>query len=97
MEFLLNIRAETLYILLGVVMGAICALHIISVLCKEKTSKMLQYVNIFLHIMLFGVLLISNISIELAVAFYMVSIYVYVTANHIAYSRKRREEKSDDL
>ena len=97
MELILNIPTETLYILLGVMLGAICALHIISALCKEKASKMLQYVNVFLHILLFGILLLSEIKIDLAVAFYMISLYVYVAVRYAVYRGGKRGGKKNDL
>ena len=97
MEFLLNIPRETLYILLGIVMGAICALHIIGAFCSGILSKALQYVNIFLHIVLFCVLMIAECGIAVSVAFYMVSLYLYISLKDAARSRKARREKQNDL
>ena len=97
MEFLLNIPKETLYILLGIVLGAICALHIICSFCSGILSKVLQYVNIFLHILLFPILLLAEIGISYSVAFYMALLYLYVSIGSLSQKRKARKEKQNDL
>ena len=97
MQFLLNIPKETLYISMGIVLGAICALHIIASFCSGILSKLLQYVNIFLHILLFPILLLAEIGISYSVAFYMASLYLYVSIGAFAQKRKRRKEKENDL
>ena len=97
MEFLLNIPKETLYILLGIVMGAICALHIIGAFCSGNLSKILKYVNIFLHILLFPILLLGGFEITYSVAFYMALLYLYVSIGSLGQKRRARKETENDL
>ena len=97
MEFILNIPSSTLYILLGVVTGAICALHIISGCCGGILSKILQYVNIFLHILLFCLLLLADFGITYSLAFFMALLYLYVSVNAISRKRKARKETGCDI
>ena len=97
MEYLLNIPKETLYILLGIVMGAICALHVIGAFCSGILSKILQFVNIFLHIILFFALLLAECNLAISVALFMVSLYLYVSIRETVWHRRTRKERKDDL
>ena len=100
MEYLINLPKETLYIFVGCVMGAICALHIIGAFCSGISAKILQFVNIFLHISLFFILLLAECNISVAVAFYMISLYLFVSVRETLWRKKTRtarKEKQNDL
>ena len=102
MEFLLNLTKETLYVIMGITGGAICALHFVSVLAKKTIAKISQYVNIFLHIALFCVLLLSNTAIEVSVAVFMTSAFIYVLVyylhcKHTEYKKASADRKKTEI
>ncbi len=106
MSFLLNLTEETLNIITGIFGGAVCALHFASVLTEKNIAKISQYVNIFLHIFLFGALMLSGASIEKGVAVFMASAFLYVLISFVKheYGKRRgakeqnpKEEESRDL
>ena len=74
--------------------GAICALHFVSVLARETIAKISQYVNIFLHIALFCVLLLSSITIEISFAIFMTSAFIYVLIYYIRYEMSMRKSRN---
>ena len=91
MELLLNLTNEALYTVIGITGGAICALHFVSVLTKGISAKIAQYVNIFLHIILFCVLLLSDAKIDVAVTVFMASVFLYVLISFIKYEAEKRK------
>lgn len=104
MEFLLDLTKDSLIIISGILGGVICALHFITTLAKGNIAKISQYVNIILHIILFGVLLISQIAIEVGVAVFMSSVFIYTLLSFIKQEWDKRrntaqsgEEAQDDL
>lgn len=104
MEFLLNLAEEAPLLLPGITGGAICALHFVSVLTKEKIAKILQYVNIVLHIFMFFVLMLSKIAIDVCVAVFMFSAFLYTLITFIKYKQSEKvseplngKEAQDDL
>ena len=68
-------------------------LHIVSLVARGKTAKIINFVNIFLHIALFIPMLNSRFSIEEAVLVYMISIFFYTLFAVIGYRRQCRYEK----
>lgn len=96
MDFLLNLTKEALYVVIGITGGAICALHFVSALTNEKIAKISQYVNIFLHIILFCELLLSEMKIEESVLVFMASVFLYVLVSYIkAVVDKKRLSKEN--
>ena len=91
MQFLLNLPESTLIIIMSILGGVICALHIASALGKKLLAKISQYVNIFLHICLFCLLLLSGTGIDIGVAVFMASAFVYVLTSFIRYEYERRK------
>ena len=82
---------------MGITGGAICALHFVSSLSKKKIAKIAQYVNIFLHILLFCELMLGEIEIDVSVAVFMASVFVYVLSGFLKYETdKRRETKNEE-
>ena len=77
--------------MIGITGGAICALHFVSVLTKETSAKIAQYVNIILHIVLFCLLLLCEIKIDVAVAVFMASAFLYVLISFIKYEAEKRK------
>ena len=85
MELLLSITKETWYIVIGTMMGAICALHILSALSSGLISKIEQYADIFLHILLFAALLFMGAAIEVTVLLFTVSLFAFVAVRFVRY------------
>ena len=95
MEFLLNLTDTTLIIIMGILGGAICALHFACALAKKNIAKIAQYVNITLHIMLFCALMLSQIGIDVGVAVFMTSIFLYTLISFVKYESDRRSGEGD--
>ena len=84
-DLIFNVSKETLYTVLGVMMGAICALHLLSAMGRGVMARIEQYANIFLHILLFAALLLLGVSIEITVLIFTVSLFVFVSVRYIRY------------
>ncbi len=68
-------------------------LHIVSLVARGKTAKIINFVNIFLHIALFIPMLNNRFEIEEAVLVYMISIFFYTLFAVIGYRRQCRRER----
>ena len=90
MQFLLNLPESTLIIIMSILGGVICALHTASALGKRLLAKISQYVNIFLHICLFCLLLLSGVGIDVGVAVFMASAFIYVLISFIKHEYEKR-------
>ena len=90
MDLLLNLTKEVLYVTAAITGGAIRALHLTCVLAKEKLAKLLQYVNISLHILLFGILMLAEVKIDLTVAFFSCSVFLYVLISYLKYEIRKK-------
>ena len=55
-------------------------LHFVSEMLSEKTRKITKYVNIFLHICLFFILMLHKIPLEEVALLYLVSLLSYLCA-----------------
>lgn len=88
MDILLKISAESYSVIAFVMVGAACALHLISRVLTGEASKIIGYVNVFLHILLFGVIVLSEMAIDLAMLLYMVSLFVYTLTCFVKYERE---------
>ena len=65
----------------------IISIHIISAFMKDNIAKILQFVNIGLHIALFLILILSDIPIDEAVLSYMISVFTYLLVGYIRHGR----------
>ena len=97
MEFLLNLSNEVLYTVIGITGGAVCALHFVSVLTDGFISKCGQYVNIFLHIILFCTLLLAECRIEIAVAAFFASAFLYVLICYVKHTVTAKGRDDNEL
>ncbi len=70
----------------------IIALHVLALIFKETPSRILNFVNIFLHILIIPLLIYYNFTFEESVLLYMISITVYTGGAFIKF--KREEKKS---
>ena len=90
---ILNVPKEAFEILAYVMLGAACALHLLSAILKENIAKILQYVNVALHIFAFCVLMLAEVKIETAVLFYMASTFFAALVSYVGFEiEKRRGE-----
>lgn len=84
-----------------IILGVVCALHLLSQLTSGILAKSLAFVNIALHIGLLFVLMLEEIPIAEAVLAYMFSTFVYVLIFFVMHSlslhREQREEDENDL
>ena len=79
--------------------AAIILLHALATLTKGNVSKLLAYVNIFLHICLFFGLMILKAKLEILAISFMFSLFVYLLFSFAAYrfSTKRKREEDSEL
>ncbi len=68
-----------------VALGVCIILHVAAVCTPERASRILNYVNIGLHVVLVAVLAISGLTIEESVLAYLISLFVYTSASAIRY------------
>ena len=66
-------------------LAVLVVLHFVSLITKGKIAKISNYVNIFLHIVLFIPMLMNKFSIEEAVLVYMISFFIYTLFALIIY------------
>ena len=66
-------------------LGVCIILHVAAVCIPERASRILNYVNIGLHVVLVAVLAISGLTIEESVLAYLISLFVYTSASAIRY------------
>ena len=66
-----------------IVTAVVISLHIVTAFSKPMLAKILNYVNISLHIVLFLTLILENVPIDEAVMVYMFSIFVYLSARFV--------------
>ena len=81
-------------------LGVVCGVHIASRLAPGILSKILDVVNVCLHIALIFVLMIEEIPIEESVLCYMISVFVYTLCSFLAHrlhgnKRGVKEEEND--
>ena len=73
-------------------------LHFVSLVARGKMAKILNFVNIFLHIALFIPLLDNKFSIEEAVLVYMISLFAYTLFAVLLYRRAvKRSERLEKI
>ena len=78
---------QTLFTVLSIILSVnIVALHVLSVIFSDKISKIINFVNIALHILLIFAMLPAGAALELVALVFMFSLLVYV----IAYAVRRR-------
>ena len=75
----------------------IIALHIVSAFSKDKIAKILNFVNIGLHIVVFLFLLLADAVLELLALFMMCSILVYLLSAMLSLYVLRKRRADDDL
>ena len=92
---LLNLSKETLSIIIGITGGAVCALHIGCALVGGTLARLGQYLNIFLHVILFALLMLSGAAIDVALLFFMASVAIYTLTAYAKHEIEKRREKKD--
>lgn len=75
-------------------------MHAAAIFTKGNVSKIIQYVNIGLHLLLFVPMINAKFHIEEAVLVYLISFFAYTLISAFAYKREqaaaeRREEQSE--
>ena len=93
MEFLLNLSKETLNVIIGITGGAICTLHIGCALVGGTLARVGQYLNVFLHVLLFSLLMLSGAAIDVALLFFMASVALYTSAHYVKYQIEKGRGK----
>ena len=73
----------------------VISLHIVTAFSKSLPFKILNYVNIGLHIALFLTLILENVPIDEAVMVYMLSVFVYLAARLVRISTRGEGENRD--
>lgn len=88
----------TLTVVLWVALAVSCGLHLISFFLDNKIGKIVNFVNIALHIAYIPVMLFAKFKIDLAVLVYMISVFVYTLPRFIQQLLKeKRDEKEDKV
>ena len=85
------------YLLALLISLVIIALHIVSAFSKDKIAKILNFVNIGLHIVVFLFLLLADAVLELLALFMMCSILVYLLSAMLSLYVLRKRRADDDL
>ena len=85
------------YLLALLISFVIIALHIVSAFSKDKIAKILNFVNIGLHIVVFLFLLLADAVLELLALFMMCSILVYLLSAMLSLYVLRNRRADDDL
>ncbi len=83
-----------------VILGVAILLHIATQLIDGVPAKILAFVNIALHILLFVPLILDAVPIEEAVLLYAVSVFFYTAASyvrHLIAVRNAGKGEQDDL
>ena len=69
-------------------------LHIASAIVRGKLSKLLNYVNLALHIIFLIPMMTLGLTIEDAVLMYMISVFVYTLSQALVYRRRGAPQDS---
>ena len=87
----------TFLIVTVVMLVSMCVLHILaSLVFHDNLSKILNFVNIGLHILLMIPMMLAGFEIGTAVVLYMVSAFVYSLVSTVSYAiEKRRREREE--
>jgi len=81
----------TFLIVTVVMLVLMCVLHILtSLVFHGKLSKILNFVNIGLHILLMIPMMLAGFEIGTAVVLYMVSVFVYSLVSFVSYAIEKR-------
>ena len=81
-------------ILFLIAASLILVIHICTAILKENIAKILIYVNLGLHIVVFFLLMLLKVSLEFLALVFMISLLVHLVAALISY--KLREKERDD-
>ena len=85
---------------LGVICLAIFVMHIICSFVSsigKNRQKLLEYVNIAFHILMLVPLFLLGLSIEIAVLFFMASVFIHTLFGAISYKLKRHPECETEI
>ena len=93
---LLNLSKESLNLIIGITGGVVSALHIGCALVGGTPARLGQYLNIFLHVILFALRMLSGTKIDVALLFFMASIAIYTLTAYVKYEIEKRREKKDN-
>ena len=85
------------YLLALLISLVIIALHIVSAFSKDKIAKILNFLNIGLHIVIVLFLLLADAALELLALFMMCSILVYLLSAMLSLYVLRKRRADDDL
>lgn len=94
---LLNLSKETVILILAALAALICALHFTAVLARNNIAKIAQYVNIALHTVLFSALLLFRADIDVGVAVFMASAFVYTLIAYVKHLSDNRLAKKSNV
>ena len=85
------------YLLALLISLVIIALHFVSAFSKDKIAKILDFVNIGLHIAVFLLLLLADAVLELLALFMMCSILVHLLSSLLSLYVMKKRRADDDL
>ncbi len=88
---------STLHWFLIVAFFIIILLHAASAFLKCSIAKLLNYVNMGLHIVVILMFLLAEVSLDAVALCFMSDLLVYVVLNILAVSSEKRREGGDDL
>ena len=78
-------------ILFLIAASLILVIHICTSILKENIAKILSYVNLGLHIVIFFLLMLLKVSLEFLALVFMISLLVHLVAALISYKLREKE------
>ncbi len=78
------------------ILALIIAIHILAAVLKETASRILNFVNIFLHIAMVPLLIYYKFTVEESVLLYMISVTVYTFSFVIKFKTEQKNMKEEN-
>lgn len=86
-----------LYTLLSICAAAILVLHALSVFGQGVRTKIASYICIALHVILFTVLLLLDVSTDVAVLVFLLSLLWYCVLSTVRYIRTKKSASHEEV
>ena len=74
-----------------VVAALVFSLHVSTAFFRKKIAEILGYVNLGLHIAMFCILMLLEVSLEFLALVFMMSLLVYLLSSFVSYKLIRKE------
>ena len=82
---------QVVKILFLIVAALMLSLHISTAVFRKKIAEILGYVNLGLHIVMFFLLMLLEVSLEFLALVFMMSLLVYLLSSFVSYKLIRKE------